>query len=215
MDLATTQTHLQELEIAHEASNLEQVNVFVNGKLMTLNSLDPLYSIENIIGEHNLRFVSKGRVLLPALSFKFNGIKNNDSIIALPQRKEIPTFTKQSSYQLTKFNASKRFKANKIKERFDKNWAEKFIDPDSVFEQLRDATDPRTANESARISDLFKMRVENNRFSFRKVCHKLKFADDDDLLFEHNDAPLITIIPSKSFSPSTDLLPDLSFQKTK
>lgn len=211
MEFKNQQTHLQDLEIAHEAKILEQVNVFVNGTPASFNSLDPLYSIEDMLGTRNLRFVSNGRLLSPALSFKFNEIKDGDSISALPHQQNMPILQKPTSYQITKFNASKRFKVNKIKERFEKNWAEKYIDPDSVFEQLRDATDPRTADESARISDLFKMRVENNRFAFRKVCNKLNFQDND-LFFEHNEAPLITIIPSKSFSPSTDLLPDLSFQ---
>ena len=209
MDFNNQQTHLQDLEIAHEAKILEQVNVFVNGTPITVNSLDPLYSIENILGNRNMRFVSNGRILSPALSFTFNGIKDGDSITALHPQQNISQFDLPTPYQRSKYGASKRFKVNKIKERFEKNWAEKYIDPDSVFEQLRDATDPRTANESARISDLFKMRVENNRFAFRKVCLKLNFQDDD-LFFGRNGAPLNTIIPSKSFSPSTELLPDLS-----
>ncbi|KAK8842356.1 hypothetical protein M9Y10_025935 [Tritrichomonas musculus] len=209
MEFNNQQTHLQDLEIANEAKTPEQVNVFVNGQLLTINSLDPIYEIENVIGIRNMRFVSNGRVLLPALSFKFNGIKDGSTIIALPPKNDIPKLTHTTSFQRIKYNETKRFTISKIKERFEKNWAEKYRDPDSIFEQLRDTTDPRTADESARISDLFRMRIENNHIAFRKVCNKFNLKDDD-LFFAPNEETLNTVIPSKSFSPSTKLLPELS-----
>ena len=194
--------HSQIQESANGAISLEQVNVFVNGISVKICELDSLLTIESIFGMTGMRFILNGRLLCPALSLKFNGVKDGDSIIAIPSSVNLANNPNRSFSN----NRNGKFRVQKLKERFDRNWANKFIDPDSVFEQLRDAADPDTARESARLSDLFRIKIENNAASYRKVCNKF--------IFDHNaicecEKKSVTVIPEKSFSPSTEFLPEM------
>lgn len=95
----------------------------------------------------------------------------------------------------------------KLRERFDEKWATKFRDPDSVFEQLRDASDPVTAYESARLADLYRARIESNVSAYRKVCDR--FAHMNDCNAIKGIGNNTTILPEKADSPSTNFLPEL------
>lgn len=213
MRVSNAHTHSQQFDLANEPIAEERVNVLVNGISLNLNPLDTLLSIEEMFGIRQMRFVSNGRVLIPASSLKFNGVKDGDAILALGPKSNDSNLLSQKK---TIMNQQKFFSIKKLKERFDKNWANKFVDPDSIYEQLRDATDPKTAHESARLSDLFKMRVESNSSAYRKVC--TKFSDDNisNLPVENSNfskqsksKKIVTVIPEKPLSPSTTSLPEL------
>ena len=194
------QTLSQQLKLGNGPNSEEQVSVFVNGVSMILNLLDPLYSIEEKFGMNQMLFILNNRVLSPASSLKFNGIKEGDFIYAIPKSKACQN--QKNKYVQHNTNCF----LNKLKERFEKKWSDKFSDPDSIFERLKFMNDPRTASESSRLSDLFKIRVENNPSSYRKVCKKYLLNDENGL---GNKFPP-TVIPNKLDSPSVEPLPDFS-----
>ncbi|OHT10680.1 hypothetical protein TRFO_04195 [Tritrichomonas foetus] len=221
MQFGNEQTHLCGLHpAACNAGEADLVNVFVNGVPVRINPLESLLTIESLFGMKNMRFISNGRLLSNALSLKFNQINDGDQIIALypkdfqkPQQQTFSSSGLNKATNQTIISGSKlnnpnngKFAEKKFRERFEKNWANKFNDPDSIYEQLLDATDPRTSSESARLSDLFRMRVENSPSAYRKVCSK--FGDDHQRTGARKKATA-TVIPEKSFSPSTELLPEM------
>ncbi|OHT12181.1 hypothetical protein TRFO_18193 [Tritrichomonas foetus] len=61
---------------------------------------------------------------------------------------------------------------DKLKMRFNQKWAQKFNDPDAVFEQVRVMSDPSLALESARLADLYRTKIETNVSAYRKVCDR-------------------------------------------
>ena len=76
MRVSYAHTHSQQFDLANEPIAEERVNVLVNGISLNLNPLDTLLSIEEMFGIRQMRFVSNGRVLIPASSLKFNGVKD-------------------------------------------------------------------------------------------------------------------------------------------
>jgi hypothetical protein len=54
---------------------------------------------------------------------------------------------------------------------------QRFRDSDAVFEQLRDASNPITAREAARLTDVFRTRVEENPAAYRNVFGHLDRTD--------------------------------------
>lgn len=210
MRVSSAHTHSQQLDLANEPMSEDRVNVLVNGVSLNLNPLDTLFSIEDFFGVRQMRFISNGRVLIPASTLKFNGVKDGDTILAIGPRND-----DNISRNRSMMNKRKLFSIEKLKERFDKNWANKFVDPDAIYEQLRDSTDPKTAAESARLSDLFRMRVESNSSAYRKVCTKFSNDSISNLSFDSNfsspnkSKKMPTVIPEKPLSPSTSSLPEL------
>lgn len=100
----------------------------------------------------------------------------------------------------------------KIKYRFDQKWAQKFNDPDSVFEKIKLYSDPSLANESARLEDLYRTRIEGNLSAFRKVCDRYsKQGDNVNTKPTEIKSSKIhpTILPEKPIFPSTKLLPSM------
>lgn len=212
MRVSSAHTHSQQLGLANEPMSEDRVNVLVNGVSLNLNLMDTLFSIEEMFGIRQMRFISNGRVLIPASTLKFNGVKDGDTILALgPRNNELNLLSGGKN----KTNKNKLFSIEKLKERFDKNWANKFVDPDAIYEQLRGQTDPKTAAESARLSDLFRMRVESNSSAYRKVC--TKYTDDNISNFSigsnfsspKKSIKCETVIPEKPLAPSTTSLPGL------
>ena len=45
-------------------------------------------------------------------------------------------------------------------------------DPEFVFQRFQDSINPETAFEAARITDIYRSRIESNPLSFRKFCKK-------------------------------------------
>lgn len=181
----------------------EEICIDVNGKQITVNLNDPIYKIELLFGMKNMRFIINDRILLPSLSFKFFKIKNGDKLIAIPQRNQNLNLKK------IQYDSFKKSELNRLKEKFDSKFSQNYLDPDFVFQKLINANDPNTKNESAMLSDLFKTKMENNPFMFRKICVNYLKNLSKNSFNEKDDFHCGTIIPSKSFSPSTIMLPDL------
>jgi hypothetical protein len=92
----------------------------------------------------------------------------------------------------------------RLRERFDRKFSGRFRDPDAVFEQFKEASDPVTARESARLSDMFRTRVEENPSACRRLLERISALEDPKPC-----RAMATVVPEKALTPSTDLLPDM------
>lgn len=213
--------------IRSPASNLEQcpsseerVSVTVNGIPFELNVLDSLMVIQEKFGLNQMRFVANGRLLLNSASLKFNGIQNGDTIIALPPKQKQEEYLKPENKR--SIHKDKCVSADHLKEIFDRKWAHKVADPDAVRDQVLARTNPSTARECARLSDLFKIRVESNMSVYRKICLQYNegaagyssFDNTGSSLLKANDK-LVTILSEKPSTPSTSFLPQLWLQNAQ
>ncbi|KAH0787224.1 hypothetical protein GPJ56_008735 [Histomonas meleagridis] len=166
---------------------------------ITMSSFDSVNDIANVVNAQDSFYISNGRILSPAFSLSFQGIKDGDTIHVLKKKtKPEKMYVVRENYQLENDVISK------LRERFDKGWAHKFKDPDAVFEQLRDASNPTTAGESSRLSDLFKTRIETNPAAYKKVCMRYRKELEGDPKIQSS---LPTVLPLKSNSPSIQMLP--------
>jgi hypothetical protein len=92
----------------------------------------------------------------------------------------------------------------RLRERFDTHFARKFSDPDETFEQLRAASDVGTARESARLTDIWKMRVETHGGAVRRLMERMRELPARQP-WSPNEP---TVLPEKALTPSTELLPE-------
>jgi hypothetical protein len=165
---------------------------------VTVSPLDAISSLSSIPG---LRYVHRGRLLCPALSFRFLNVRDGDEIFVIapidksvsPRPRCAPGFTQDA--------------VDRLRQRFDARYSQRFRDPDAVFEQLRDASNPITARESARLADVFRTRVEENRVAYRKVFGRLERLESGARQSAVETAA--TVVPEKAMEPSTELLPQV------
>lgn len=151
----------------------------------------------------DLQFLHKGRILCPSMSLAFLGVNDGDEIYAVGMP-SIPVRAKPKSSPSLSGPSLDR-----LRERFDAKWATRFRDPDAVFEQLRDSSNPLTAAESARLADLFRTRIETNVSGFRRVCNRFSRLTNGESISRQRTPPTtpVTVVPEKPLCPSTDLLP--------
>jgi hypothetical protein len=158
----------------------------------TVSSLDSVSTLSRAPG---LTFIHKGRVLCPALSFAFLRIGDGDEIFAVargaPARAPAKAAERLSEQTVAR-----------LRQRFDAKFSARFRDPEAVFEQFRDATDPVTARESARLGDLFRMRMDEG-------ARPRAFARPRERGQRRQRAALATVLPEKPAGPSTALLPEM------
>ncbi|OHS99162.1 hypothetical protein TRFO_34433 [Tritrichomonas foetus] len=200
---------------------------------------------ESIADEQNeVRFIYNGQVLSPALSFAFYDISNNAEIYVIgscPTNKNVMANNikhrrnqKLNRNSCNLVNESLR-ENERVKKFFNEKLAGKINEPDIVLQRFQDAINPMTAHESARLTDLYRSRIEANTKSFRKLCHKYKMFTEaieakkcnqtfsmHSQLFQNNNCEMqnkhhqrrnqgmITILPEKPSLPSTDFLPPMS-----
>jgi hypothetical protein len=164
---------------------------------VTVSVSDTISSLSSTAG---MRYVHKGRILCPALSFAFFNIEDGDEIFVvapMPRIEAAPIRETQS------FNTEA---VERLRRRFDARYAQRFRDPEAVFEQLRDASSPVTARESARLADVFRTRVEENPAAYRRVYERLQRLEGGRFPKPRQTK---TVVPEKALSPSTDLLPEV------
>ena len=156
-------------------------------------------------GFTDVKYVHNGRVLCRSMSFAFLGVNDGDEIhVVGPQ----PRVQRPVIRPPVPRNARR---LDKLRERFDATYAPRFRDPDAVFEQLRDSSDPLTAGESARLADLFRTRVETSVSGFRRVCTRFsRMASGDGFKRPQEEAPVAaTVVPEKALCPSSEQLPGM------
>lgn len=171
---------------------------------LEMESSDTIQTLCETLGCGEAKFIHNGRILAPAFSLAFQGVKNCDEIFVIS---EAPQLHSNYFYNSPYNKRNGRDPVKRLKERFDAKWAGRFRDPDSVFEQIRDASDPMLAPEAARIADIFRTRVESNLSAYRKVCDR--FSRIEDMQDSNKENNTNTVIPEKALCPSTDYLPEL------
>lgn len=208
--------------------------------IIEIDSYSTTYDIENLLETKNLVLIHNGRVLSRALSLQFMGVKDGDSIYVVDGKKDEKIISKSRQSLIPNqrqfiSNISQLYSQNsafdgsisslvspdkyefrpsmkKIKYRFDQKWAQKFNDPDAVFEKIKLYSDSSLANESARLEDLSRTRIEGNASSFRKVCNRyssqgVNVSINQSEIKNQNIQP--TVLPEKPIFPSTQLLPSM------
>lgn len=111
------------------------ISARLTGQIKALQSLWP---------ESPKRFIFNGAELIEAMTFDFYGIKDGDSIIALPQEKKESVFVTNQWINLTKDN-------------------------DNFSDSMRWMLDPQTALEAARLRDLHMTKLEKRAKVFMKI----------------------------------------------
>ena len=197
---------------------MQQITINLHGVVETkifLHSFDAPMDLPHVLGLQQIGldylFLHRGKPLTPALSYASQGVNDNDDVYIVQRRK--------------KQNVSKPIKRDIIfktinnedefRKKFFEHYGNRFRDTDTVFEQMLYVTHPKTTNEFARITDLFKMRVESNPVAFRRICKNVETSQRDEE--EANRIKHIeklkqcpTVLPQKALSPSTDLFPLLT-----
>jgi hypothetical protein len=175
------------------------ITIDLHGSLHGSVTVCALDSVSSLAPSSGFTFIYKTRVLCPALSFAFLRIRDGDEIYAIAR--ESPAGAPSKAVRTLSGHTFDR-----LKKHFDAKFSGRFKDPEAVFEQFRDAADPVTARESARLADLFRTRVEENAGACRKVFGQLQRLE----VSKRARPALVTVLPQKALSPSTELLPDIS-----
>jgi hypothetical protein len=173
------------------------LTVDLRGALQGSTTVCSFDSISSLSPASGLTFLYKGRILCPALSFAFLRIQDGDEIYAIA-----PTPPADAPSKAVR--ALSGHAVDRLRERFDAKFSARFKDPEAVFEQFRDATDPVTARESARLADLFRTRVEENAGACRRVFGRLQQLEAP----KRANPLLATVLPEKPLAPSATVLPD-------
>ena len=186
--------------------NTSRIRIDLHGCIdLTISVLpaDSISSIQNYTLLQNCQYLCKNLVLCPAMSFAFYDITDGDQIYVQSNETE-------HSLQYSKKHSSSKPNMSLLRKRFDLKFAPRFKEPDEIFQQIQASIDPETSMESARLSDISKIKIESNPLAFRRVCTRFSNVKSfDDQQFHVPKVP--TIIPIKAISPSTDTLPMFSF----
>ncbi|OHS92971.1 hypothetical protein TRFO_12160 [Tritrichomonas foetus] len=183
--------------------------IFISGSINTtvvVNLTDTVSSILSIVGKSDARVIFSGQVLSPALSLMFYGIGDGSQVILLTPENTYQPPKPQGLYRNNSYTRLINDESKRVQKFFEEKCAGKVRDPEAVLQRFQDATNPMTALESARITDVYRSRIEANTNSFRRLCKKYRS------LVELERCPKMstpTILPEKAEEPSTELLPEL------
>jgi hypothetical protein len=176
------------------------LNLELRGEVEQSVTVSALDAVSCLSPDPSVTFIHRSRVLSPALSFRFLQIQDGDEIFIVHKGHQNECKSVQSSVGGMTCRALGR-----LREQFDARFALRFKDPDETFEQLRAASDQVTARESARLTDLYKMRVEGRHpGALLKVKERLQEMPQRKPWSIQEP----TVLPEKALTPSTELLPD-------
>lgn len=210
---------------------------------------DPVSSIFDAIGSPNRqdKIVFNGQILCPALSFAFYNIHNNDtiSLIAPQMPTSISAGNLSSNVPLKDFSSNrpiliaaplplpithKRTLFHSNSSNFFRNVSvnhsenvQRYLNEKCNSRRNGSYHEESRAAETARLTDIYKTRVESNSKSFRKLCTKfndLSEAYPSNKILSQTPPPSLvslqelrqeTVLPGKAELPSTDYLPEFKF----
>lgn len=172
---------------------------------VTVRKTDAVGSVFDILSQPRSRIIFNGTVLCPALSFGFYGIADGDSLVVVPSREE--TLQRhQSNQNLLQTNSElARAREAQVKHYFDEHCAGRVRDPEVMLQRFQNAFNPTTSLEQARVTDIYRARIETNTRAFRKLCtkfHALESMETEKVVKVHR-----TVVPERAKVPSTDYLP--------
>ena len=167
-----------ELLVCSPHQPVRVISARVTGQISALQSLWP---------ESPKRFIYNGNQLHETMTFNFYGIRDGDSIIALPK------------YQFNDLKCSQ--------------WMCLSRDYDSFNEYMKWMVDPRTSDEAARIRDLHIMKMEKRPRAYIKMRYPM-FEENDsktdtNAIFQKIEKTNLDLSQNKSDAPSEEPLPVL------
>ena len=182
----------------------------------TVNKYDAVSSIceksQANFKVNDLLFIHKNHALSPALSFAFYGISDNDQIFIYPKKQVLPP---KNEYVMTlkANNHGKTFTENKVSNQREvlmsvmKGKTKLSINQQStkkveMFKQMNIISP--IVEETARISDLVKVKIENTPSAYRKILSNYEMFCR---LPRFHQKPTETVVPQSSEEPSKDILP--------
>jgi hypothetical protein len=175
-----------------------EITIELRGAVTHFVTVSTSDTISSLCAVSGFRFVHNGRLLSPALSFGFLGVRDGDVVFVVAAPRQ-PTPVCPAKPQLSR-NA-----ANRLRERFDAHCSSRFKDPDAAFAYVRDRMDPVTAREAARLTDLFKNRVEECPASYRRVVQILGQQETGKEVKKR--VAVETVVPDRADAPSWQGLP--------
>lgn len=182
-----------------------------------VNNFDQVSSIFEIIGLSNNKYklIYKDKILCPALSFAFYNIQNNDTISIVESHMTLNVYSKHncSIKQSSSSNIIKNIQQTQLLEQSikEKDLHNRYISNSNYNNQrYQDSLNPHIANESARLTDIYRSRIESNTKSFRKLCTKYHALVESENSLDSKKTS--SSFPSSSF---TQLPTKVRFEKEK
>ena len=158
-----------ELKICSPHQPVRLVTARLTGQIMALQTLWPAPARK--------RFIFNGVELLESNTFESYGIKDGDSIIALPADQTDSIITTHQWLNLTR-------------------------DSDTFNDCMRWMLDPRTSGEAARLRDLHRMKMARRPKLFMRMC--APFVGEET---RSNSLPAANTSYANATGPSTAALP--------
>jgi hypothetical protein len=137
----------------------------------------PIHALQALWHTNPKRFIFNGIELREDRSFEFYGIRDGDSIVALPLENRASVYAANPWLNLTR-------------------------DADTFNESIRWMVDPATAAESARLRDLQLMRIERRPIAFIRLYAPARLEENCQV---RPSSSTVLGLPPKS--PSVDALP--------
>lgn len=226
-------------------ANSSQFKLIYNEKILCPALSFAFYNIsnnDNIIVVESQKYDNssyiKQKKLISNLEFQSNQT-SNVNYISLPQSMQLnhnhSLIHSKSTSILENIIKSSDINQMKKESDFSNQWPnEKYRDVKSNYnlQQFHDSINPITSHESARLTDLYRSRIESNTKSFRKLCSKYHaLVNSDSSIFsnntttfnkshlmekssskncKNNSSSMETVLPEKPSFPSTDFLPTFS-----
>ncbi|KAK8883284.1 hypothetical protein M9Y10_045935 [Tritrichomonas musculus] len=167
-------------------------------------------SVDLTLGEiNNDNLNNQNAINIGAPSYR--SISNSDTSFNLITNHEHSNSILNPNISLNRNDQKNRSSNDLVNKKVQKFFMEKcsgnMRDPEFVFQRFKDSINPKTAFEAARITDIYRSRIESNSSSFRKLCKKYNNLSSNDRIRKNTSMP--TILPAKAGEPSTDLLPEL------
>jgi hypothetical protein len=175
------------------------LNLEIRGAIEQSATVSSLDAVSSLCPEPGVTFLHRGRVLCPALSFGVLGIRDGDQIFTVSKGPREAPLPRRLPVDPPGAPISR------LRERFDAKFSSRFRDPDAVFEGMRAACDKTTAREAARLTDLFRTRVEGSPNALRSLMGRIRVAGET----RHGATAAVTVLPGKAVVPSTQLLPEI------
>lgn len=169
------------IEIQIQTQNeIKSIGVHISDSISSIS--------QNANLNENTKYMFNGIILIPVMSFAFYGIQNGSIIQAISDTDE---------HSLRKTPERKRW-----------NHAHSLQNMPSPSQPL--ISKEAALRETARLSDIYKMKIELNQTAFRRVCGRYYSLTEKQCL-QRSSSPLpLTVVPSKPSGPSIDVLPVFS-----
>lgn len=197
------------------------------------DTISTIFSILGISPTQNI-LIHKNNTLCPAFSFSFYKIRNNDTINIIETQNNFKNHdinTNNSFYPKEPKNNFEIYKSKQNSSKINKTKSINFLSIDdkegfsqeikghieNEHEGSRNTCYFGTTNESNRLTDIHRFRIESNTKSFRKLCTRyfnLTKSNSSNLFNKPTNNSLTsnfeTVLPEKPSLPSTDFLPSFN-----